>query len=109
MQKTKATASAVKQNVRKPVQNPPSKPQKQPPKRRKGHAPEYVPFSVVIVICVAFLAFALVAFILFFQMLYKPKVAEPMQIVLQNTKEMMPEDFPQICGELHPAQVNIYE
>ena len=109
MQKTKAPASAAKQNVRKPIPNPPSKPQKQPPKRRKGHAPEYVPFSVVIVICVAFLAFALVAFILFFQMLYKPKVAEPMQIVLQNTKEMMPEDFPQICGELHPAQVNIYE
>lgn len=107
--KAKAPQNTAKPISRKPVQNPPSKSKNQPPQRRKGHFPEYVPFSVVVVICVAFLAFAIVAFILLFQTLYEPKITEAPQIVSQNTGEMMPMTFPQKCGERRSAQVNIYE
>ena len=107
--RVKTTANTAKPKPRKPIQNPPVQHPKQLPQRRKGHFPEYVPFSVVIVICAVFLAFATVAFVLLFQLLYEPKITEPSQIVQQNTKEMTSVDFPQECGEFCTAQVNIYE
>jgi serine/threonine protein kinase len=71
----------------------PNKPkQKTPVKRRKRRTPEYVPFSVVVVICVAFLLLAIVGFILLFHMLYQGKMAEA-PMLIQNTTEVMQGDF----------------
>ena len=69
------------------------KPKPKPPaKRRKRRTPEYVPFSVVVVICVAFLLLAIVGFILLFHMLYQGKMAEA-PFLLQNTKEVLQGEF----------------
>ncbi|MBQ8419946.1 MAG: serine/threonine protein kinase [Clostridia bacterium] len=69
------------------------KPKPKPPaKRRKRRTPEYVPFSVVVVICVAFLLLAIVGFILLFHMLYQGKMAEA-PFLLQNTKEVLQGGF----------------
>jgi serine/threonine protein kinase len=71
----------------------PNKPkQKTPVKRRKRRTPEYVPFSVVVVICVAFLLLAIVGFILLFHMLYQGKMAEA-PVLIQNTTEVLQGDF----------------
>ncbi len=83
-------SSAPRQPVRERPAVPHRTPPKQPPKRRKGRAPEYVPFSVVIVICVAFLALAIIGFVLLFQMLYEPRISEAPQTLLQNSKEILP-------------------
>ncbi len=43
---------------------------------KKRYTPEYVPFSVVIVICVAFLLLAAIGFFVIFQVLYHAKISE---------------------------------
>ncbi len=79
-------------NKPKTKTQPPKSQPKQPVKRRKRRAPEYVPFSVVIVICVAFLLLAILGFIVLFQMLYEGKMAEA-PMLIQNTKEVLSEDL----------------
>ncbi len=53
---------------------------------RKRRAPEYVPFSVVIVICIAFLVLAIVGFALLFAML-KSDVPQNVTIMLPDMTE----------------------
>ena len=49
---------------------------KNPVAAKKRYTPEYVPFSVVIVICVAFLMLAAIGFFVIFQVLYHAKISE---------------------------------
>ena len=45
------------------------------PPRRNGHFPEYVPFSVVIAICVIFLILAVIGFVALFFALYNARIS----------------------------------
>lgn len=51
-------------------------PQKSAAAAKKRYIPEYVPFSVVIVICVAFLLLAAIGFFVIFHVLYNAKISE---------------------------------
>ncbi len=59
------------QGQNSPVKRP--MPQKPSSSGKKKRTPEYVPFSVVIVICVAFLALAIIGFVVLFEMLSASK------------------------------------
>lgn len=58
--------------------NPAPQPKRQSaaPVRKKKRSPEYVPFSVVIVICIAFLVLAIIGFVILFNTLYNGKLAQ---------------------------------
>ena len=60
----------------KPNLTPPPKRQSAAPVRKKKRSPEYVPFSVVIVICIAFLVLAIIGFVILFNTLYNGKLAQ---------------------------------
>jgi hypothetical protein len=52
--------------------------------RKKRRTPEYVPFSVVVVICITFLILAAIGFFVIFQVLYNAKFAEPMPFKMSD-------------------------
>lgn len=91
-EKTAPSVSAGRPRQAPPQPGPHRMPPKQPPKRRKGHAPEYVPFSVVVVICIAFLLLAIIGFFVLFEMLYEAKAAEA-PLFIQNIKETLSGSF----------------
>ena len=51
---------------------------------KKRRTPEYVPFSVVVVICITFLILAAIGFFVIFQMLYHAKMTEPMPFAMND-------------------------
>ncbi len=61
-------------------------PEKQAPVRR-NRVPEYVPFSVVVVICVAFLILAIAGFLLLFAMLSDASLAEMPQMLMSAIRD----------------------
>ena len=64
-----------------------------PPRRR---TPEYVPFSVVVVICVAFLLLAIIGFAILFSTLYHANVAEAPQTV--SLSDVLPKTAAVLSG-----------
>lgn len=91
----KTTPSEKEQGVRPaeararvsaPPQRPAGNTRTQPPRTGsrtapRRYTPEYVPFSVVIAICIAFLLIAIVGFIILFHALYPSKIAEAVSFV----------------------------
>ncbi|MBQ9747973.1 MAG: serine/threonine protein kinase [Clostridia bacterium] len=62
------------------------------PSHKKRHAPEYVPFSVVVLICVIFLLIAIFGFTLLFYVLIQQNNAVGSGLSV-NINEMLPLDF----------------
>lgn len=70
-QESRSTSGRPKQGIRDSGSEPAKRAQP-----IKKHSPEYVPFSVVVVICIAFLALAIIGFFILFSALYEAKIAE---------------------------------
>ncbi len=114
-QETKPTqntaSSAPRKQENKPTtaqkpQNPDSMPQKKPSSVQKKKEPIYVPFSVAIVICIAFLLLAIIGFFALLELLFDAKEAMLLQpnAVLFNLQF---HEFPTILWKTFTGMENL--